>query len=298
MSTMKRMLVTLGGGAADPSVLAAAIRLARAQSAELVAVHVHETFPVEAMMTAEAATYAIEQMRVAEEAAQARVEALLRERATEVGMEIPLRVLKGELAGEIAAVSAAFDLVITGQHDPDRSARWTLDAQERLLMSAHTPVYFVPFIARSAEIVPFVPNQPLFEQALIAWAPQRESSIAVRSALPLLRAARRVQIVSYTSEPDVASARLEKMTHYLRCHGIEAEARAIAWREPSLAARLLGADVPDAPIAESLLSLAADTGADLLVTGAYGHSRAWELALGGVTHTLIRSMTLPVIMMH
>ena len=47
-----------------------------------------------------------------------------------------------------------------------------------------------------------------------------------------------------------------------------------------------------------LLSLAADVGADLLVMGCYGHSRAREWVLGGVTRTILQSMTLPVLMSH
>jgi nucleotide-binding universal stress UspA family protein len=52
------------------------------------------------------------------------------------------------------------------------------------------------------------------------------------------------------------------------------------------------------PPGDVLLSRAADLGADLLVIGAYGHSRARELLLGGVTRTILQSMTLPVLMSH
>jgi nucleotide-binding universal stress UspA family protein len=54
----------------------------------------------------------------------------------------------------------------------------------------------------------------------------------------------------------------------------------------------------DLPVGEVLLSRAADLGADLLVMGSYGHSRARELLLGGATRTLLRSMTIPVLMSH
>lgn len=54
----------------------------------------------------------------------------------------------------------------------------------------------------------------------------------------------------------------------------------------------------DLPVGEALLSRATDLGADLLVMGAYGHSRARELLLGGTTRSLLRSMTLPVLMSH
>jgi len=52
------------------------------------------------------------------------------------------------------------------------------------------------------------------------------------------------------------------------------------------------------PVGEVLLSRAADLGADLIVMGAYGHSRARELLLGGATRSLLRSMTVPVLMSH
>ena len=52
------------------------------------------------------------------------------------------------------------------------------------------------------------------------------------------------------------------------------------------------------PVAEALLSHTADTDADLIVMGGYGHARAWELLLGGVTRTILASMTVPVLMSH
>jgi nucleotide-binding universal stress UspA family protein len=51
-------------------------------------------------------------------------------------------------------------------------------------------------------------------------------------------------------------------------------------------------------VGDVLLSRAADLGADLLVIGAYGHSRVRELLLGGVTRSILQSMTLPVLMSH
>jgi len=54
----------------------------------------------------------------------------------------------------------------------------------------------------------------------------------------------------------------------------------------------------DIEIADVLLSRAGDLAADLLVMGAYGHSRVRELMLGGTTRTMLRTMTLPVFMSH
>ena len=71
---------------------------------------------------------------------------------------------------------------------------------------------------------------------------------------------------------------------HLARHGVKAEIE-----------RTVSADLP---VGEVLLSRVADLGADLLVMGAYGHSRARELLLGGATRSLLRSMTLPVLMSH
>ena len=53
-----------------------------------------------------------------------------------------------------------------------------------------------------------------------------------------------------------------------------------------------------ADVGSALLSLAADVGADLLVMGGYGHTRLREVLLGGVTQTVLKSMTIPVLMSH
>jgi nucleotide-binding universal stress UspA family protein len=51
-------------------------------------------------------------------------------------------------------------------------------------------------------------------------------------------------------------------------------------------------------IGDALLSFATDRGCDLLVMGAYAHSRVRELVLGGATRTILKSMTVPVLMAH
>ena len=79
---------------------------------------------------------------------------------------------------------------------------------------------------------------------------------------------------------------------------VQARCSVRAVREIPFAERMLVPNVVDASIAELLLSHAADTNADLIVMGGYGHSRAYELVLGGVTRTMLASMTVPVLMSH
>ncbi len=54
----------------------------------------------------------------------------------------------------------------------------------------------------------------------------------------------------------------------------------------------------DVDVADALLSHAADSGADFMVMGGYGHSRLREFVLGGVTRSILRSMTVPTLMAH
>jgi nucleotide-binding universal stress UspA family protein len=94
-----------------------------------------------------------------------------------------------------------------------------------------------------------------------------------------------VQVVTWrpTRHPETASLgyRLEALTKWLMWHGVQAEARI---------------EVTDVPIADAMLSSAADLSADLLVMGAYGHPRWAQRMLGGATRGILDSMTVPVLM--
>ena len=113
------------------------------------------------------------------------------------------------------------------------------------------------------------------ENVLVAWKDTREARRAVADALPLLKQARRVSLVEVAASSEMAAARLrlDDVASWLKRHGIT------AGREARLSS---GADP------EALQSVADDLQADLVVAGAYGHSRVREWALGGVTRTLLR----------
>jgi nucleotide-binding universal stress UspA family protein len=169
------------------------------------------------------------------------------------------------------------DLLIVGQHDAND------------LLTAGVPSDFVPCVVmasgRPALVVPYVDIGTTFgQQVLIAWKPTRESAHAVSAAIPFLQHAQRLHltIADDSAEPVERGRALED---YLRSHEVQAPIQHHA-------------AVPSDDPGDGLLSLAADVGADLLVMGCYGHSRARELVLGGVTRTVLRSMTLPVLMAH
>jgi nucleotide-binding universal stress UspA family protein len=116
----------------------------------------------------------------------------------------------------------------------------------------------------------------------VAWNGSREAVRAVNDALPLLVEAEQVEVVCVTPHPDSAS--MDAICLHLARWGVSAVAHPLP--------------VGDQSVGPALLSRAAEFGADLLVMGAYGHSRLRELILGGVTREVLGDMTLPVFASH
>ena len=122
---------------------------------------------------------------------------------------------------------------------------------------------------------------------MVAWDGGREAVRAINDALPLLAGAEHVDVVSVNPEErgtDHGEIPGADMCLHLARHGVNAEAQHIA--------------ASDVDVGNMLLSRVADVGADLLVMGAYGHSRWREIVLGGATHQVLSEMTVPVVMSH
>ncbi|SFC26026.1 Universal stress protein family protein [Polaromonas sp. OV174] len=170
--------------------------------------------------------------------------------------------------------SLYFDLMILGQRDADDPAAGELPADflPSLLVESGRPALILPSTGLIA---------PIGRTVLVAWKETREAARAVSAALPWLHGADRVHVVCYGESAD---ASLHALQGYLALQGVSAVLH------PG------GSEQDDA--GNYLLSMAADLGADLLVMGCYGHSRAREWVLGGATRTILQSMTLPVLMSH
>jgi nucleotide-binding universal stress UspA family protein len=170
-------------------------------------------------------------------------------------------------------VSARYaDLLVIGQRDPDElPAYWPGE----IVLAAGRPVLVVPYVGRF---------ERLGERVLIAWNASREAARAVSDALPILQRARSVEVVAFDVQGSAHGPQPgADIALYLARQGVK----------PTAAVQNAGIDV-----GAQILSRAADCGADLIVMGAYGHSRARELVLGGATRTLLESMTVPVLMSH
>ncbi|CAN7738847.1 MULTISPECIES: universal stress protein [unclassified Variovorax] len=169
------------------------------------------------------------------------------------------------------------DLLVLGQRAPTDATGHDVpgDFIESVLIDSGRPALIVPY-AGEASATP--------QTVLIAWKPTRESAHALTAALPFLQQAKRVHAVCAADASGDTRQALPRLARYLRVHGVE------SMREHSA---LAAGDAGD-----RLLSLAADVGAEMIVMGCYGHTRAREFVLGGVSRTVLETMTVPVLMAH
>lgn len=293
MTQIRQVLVHVNDSPRSREVVQLAAALAAAHGAAIAALHAVDPLAVGAYLTPEAANIAAELARDAEQARRERAIALVAGVAQVAGIELPFERAEGDALSALLQRARCTDLLVLGQHDPGQPDGTASTLAPRLLMGAGCPLLFVPYAMGNGGATPHCG-----ERVLVAWSDRRESARALRDALPLLQRAQQVELVRFTRETKAGGEPLDEVAAHLRRHGVHAECTVHRSREPTVAERLLPRWTPDAPVAEALLSHAADTGADLIVMGGYGHPRAWELVLGGVTRTLLQSMTVPVLMSH
>ena len=135
-------------------------------------------------------------------------------------------------------------------------------------------------------VVPAAVKSLAADHVVIGWKDTREARRAVQDALPFLHEAKRVTVMEICEkdEMDIARHHVADVVRYLAQHRIKAESRV------EIQAHGSGAD--------QIIGLAEDEGADLLVTGAYGHSRLNEWVFGGMTRDLLTSSPICCLMSH
>lgn len=176
--------------------------------------------------------------------------------------------ISGLAQSEIGELARHFDLAITAQAGPDSSDDSLINVT---LFDSGRPVIVVPFIQKQAA---------KFGHILVAWDRSAVAARALNDALPLLRRAGKVELVRITPE-GTPTEELPgyNISRHLARHGVNAELRMLP---------------ASSDVAAALLSYAADSGADMLVMGGYGHSRLRQFFFGGTTREILKSMTLPI----
>jgi len=198
----------------------------------------------------------------------------------QVGVDSVESMALGNYATDIILRYARYsDLLVISQAEFDKKAAATHRGfVEQVVMGAGKPVIIVPSLGK---------HDDAGKRVLLAWDGSREAARAATDALPILASADTVEVLVINANASADAVHgLNPGTdigHYLARQGVKVEVRNLQ---------------SDIDIGDTLLSHAADLGADLLVMGAYGHSRVREWAMGGATRTVLNSMTVPVLMSH
>ncbi|MDP4003346.1 universal stress protein [Methylobacterium sp. NEAU K] len=171
----------------------------------------------------------------------------------------------------LVAQAAAADLVVVGRRTDPGSGLFSVDAGEAL-MHLGRPVLVVP---------PDVDHLDA-KRVAVGWKNTREARRAVRDALPFLKRASQAVVVAIDDGSGAADTR--DILRFLEAHDVFAT---------SVRPGALGAST-----SETLVDAAAEHGADLIVTGAYGHGRLREWAFGGVTRNLLAGSPVCCLMSH
>ena len=209
------------------------------------------------------------------------------DRAIEIGERFSEAVraagIVGHLAGSEDPKDSYFpeyahcvDLVVAPRPEGEAKKLVRSFLPDQLLLHAGVPVLILPQEWKFGAVG---------QNIVIAWNASREATRAVHDAMPLLRKAGKVTIFSFSAARSGLKASADQLAEHLLRH--EVTAQISDWTNTG-----------DLSAIEALFADLDTQDADLIVAGAFGHSRAFEALFGGVTHDLLQQPSLPVLMSH
>lgn len=271
---VRDIVVNLGLGARDPAGVYA-ISVAEAFEAHVfgAAVSYEPVIPGDTLGGVAPETFGV-QYRESENKARAAI-GRFEEAAKREGLSYETRILTTSIQGaadQLGRIGRHFDLIVLGQPEK-KTPNDVID--EAVLFESGRPVILVPFIQEGGMTL---------DRVMVCWDGSRAAARAVGDALPFLKKAKQVEIVIVSDKPnkkdEIPGADLAQ---HLARHGLKVEIEQMT---------------SHIDVASTILSYAADSNADMIVMGGYGHSRLREFVLGGVTRGMLESMTVPVLMSH
>ena len=273
----KTVLVHIDTGNHCPARVDVAIRLALQHQAHLVGLYAPRSVEISKNVMIKGWESIIESQKRNDAAQAALAEDAYTKALQAAGLERAEWRSSSLNAEEVVALHARYaDFLVLGQRDPAEDYGLERGFVERVVLACGRPTLVVPYAGKFATIG---------KRILVAWNTGREATRALTDAIPLLRLADEVKVIAISPrESEHGEMPGADIGLYLARHGVRIEAKTEY------------GEVLD--VGNELLSRAADFGTDLLVMGAYGHSRLRELIMGGATRTVIESMTVPVLLSH
>lgn len=255
-----------------------AAKLAMRFGAHLIALHVEGMPPMPIELAGSTVATTVEEWRKSHQQERlAHTRGLVEAAGRKHGLAIELQVDKGNVEDTILLHGCYADLIVVGQPgSPTDLSQPVGPSPGVLALSSGRPVLVVPHGAGDYSIG---------DNILVAWKAGAEAVRAVHDAMPLLKAAAEVTVVEVT-EKAKDSRRLvgAEMARHLTRHGAKVSVRTVE-----------GSIMNDAA---KILAQADEVGADLIVMGAYGHSRLREVVMGGMTNYILKHHTVPLLLSH
>ncbi|HEY7297031.1 MAG TPA: universal stress protein [Xanthobacteraceae bacterium] len=274
---IKNLVLNLSIGKDEDGARDYAISLAREFGAHLAAVaFAYEPIPATTLIDDAPGEWFDELREQAEKSANSAVERF-NAAVRGSGILAEARALTTTLTGAadlFGRIARRFDLSLIQQAEPGKDSADPL-VIEAALFDSGRPVLVVPYINQGGA---------RFDRILVCWDGSRGAARAIGDAMPFIERSKAVEIVIVGDRPKSREIPGADIAQNLARHGAKAEVREIV--------------APDMDAGNVILSHAADSSADLMVMGGYGHSRLREFVLGGVTRTILSSMTLPTLISH
>jgi nucleotide-binding universal stress UspA family protein len=274
---IKDVMVRLDGSAADEVRLAVVNEIAELFHSQVIGLFLNVLPVVIAAEDGIGAIGAAELLRAAREAGD-KMEARLHQRLDRLQKPVELRrfdILSDDTANVVAREARAADTFVALR--PNGAPREPEHLVEGVLFGSGRHLFLVPNRK---------PAKTPFEHIVVAWNGSRESARALAEALPYLHKATQVTVVVVDEEPPIELPAVlgTDAVNHLKHHEINAVLHHVRMR--------------DADVGATLIAEARRLKADLIVMGAYGHSRVREWLLGGATYALLHKAPIPLLVAH
>jgi len=276
---IKDMVVNLGLGARDPAG-DFAISVAGAFGAQVLGVAFSFEPIIPGSVMGGIPPEFIESQRVESDKKARNAVTRFEQAAKRAGVAAESRIISASISGaadQFGRLARRFDLAVVGQAESDQGVPDEV-VDEGALFESGRPVIFVPFIQKAGLKL---------DRVMVCWDGSRAATRAIADAMPFLQKAKQVEIVIVATKVD--KGKIDEIPgadlgQHLARHGLKVDVKRIT--------------SPDIDVPSTILSYAADSSADMIVMGGYGHSRLREFVLGGVTRGILETMTVPALMSH
>lgn len=273
----KDIVVQLGAGLQRDVASEFAISVAAEFEAHLSGVAFAYEPPISGGMLDGVPPAVIDQWREERQAEAERAKKAFEDNARKAGIAFDSHVMSDDTADAayvFSGLARNYDVSVVAQAQPDLGVAESLTIEAALFDSGR-PVLVVPYIQKSGLKL---------GRVVVCWDGGRNAARAVGDALPLLERAGQIDVVTIEQKETRSEFKGAQIAEHLARHKLKVDLKPIV--------------APDTDVANVILSYVADNSADLIVMGAYGHTRIREFVLGGVTRGILQSMTVPVLMAH